>query len=81
MTNKDQDMRPCPFCGEEEKLYVRHMEGTIIHPTYCIQCDECGARGGWTDRGDHVEAWNGDDLTGKVVALKKVYCHESDTGK
>jgi len=54
----DIQLKPCPFCGETESLYIEHMEGTVIHPTYRVYCDYCGASAGWTDRGDHVEEWN-----------------------
>jgi len=52
--------KPCPFCGESENLYVQHMKGTEIHPTYSILCDYCGARGGWSDNPHHphFEKWN-----------------------
>lgn len=56
----DDELKPCPFCGEANQnvLMVQHMEGTIIHPTYRVTCDNCGGSCGWTDRGDHVAEWN-----------------------
>lgn len=60
MTTKDNTaaLLPCPFCGKADNLIRRHLEGTTIHPTYCIECDYCGARNGWTDKGDEADDWN-----------------------
>ncbi len=49
---------PCPFCGERKLLMVVHDEKTILHPHYHVQCDNCGARSGGSDKGDHVDQWN-----------------------
>jgi len=51
-------LKPCPFCGSDEFLQVRHCEGTVIHPAYKVKCDNCGASTGYSDRGDHVKEWN-----------------------
>ena len=54
------DLKPCPFCGEadQETLMIEHLEGTILHPAYRVRCDNCGASTGYSDRGDHIAAWN-----------------------
>lgn len=51
------DLKPCPFCGESKPLIV-HLEGTILHPAYQVECGNCGARSPWSDKGDHVDKWN-----------------------
>lgn len=59
---------PCPFCGEKESLYVRHVEGTILHPAYFVACDNCGAQGATTDKGDHEKEWNARGIAPPVAA-------------
>lgn len=49
---------PCPFCGDAKSLIVVHVDGTVVHPAYFVQCDNCGACGPTTDRGDHRSMWN-----------------------
>ena len=53
----ETDLLPCPFCGEGEHLLVEYLQGTILHPTYRIRCDNCGASSGYTDR-DFRTNWN-----------------------
>ena len=36
-------LRPCPFCGEAENLYIGMEDGI-----YFVRCSDCGARGGDT---------------------------------
>lgn len=52
------ELEDCPFCGDGKSLQCRHTEGTIIHPHFYIQCDNCGARTGGTDHDTHEEEWN-----------------------
>ncbi|MBC2768598.1 Lar family restriction alleviation protein [Pusillimonas minor] len=52
------ELKPCPFCGENENLIVQHCEGTINHPAYRVCCDNCGTSNGYTDKANHVENWN-----------------------
>lgn len=50
-------LKPCPFCGHSDSLLINHMEGTIVHPAYKVECDNCGASAGYTDN-DCVDDWN-----------------------
>ena len=51
-------LKACPFCGDTESLEVCHDPRTILHPAYRVICDNCGAKSGYSDRGDRVEKWN-----------------------
>jgi len=63
-------LKPCPFCGDTESLEVWHDSRTIIHPAYRVGCDNCGAHSGYSDRGDHVEAWNTrTDVADEIIAM------------
>lgn len=47
-------LRPCPFCGEAENLYIGMEDGI-----YFVRCSECGARGGDTYHPDNARyMWN-----------------------
>ena len=48
----------CPFCGNSDSLITHHEPGTVLHPWYRIECDNCGAKGPGTDQGTHAEQWN-----------------------
>lgn len=52
------ELKPCPFCGESNNLFVQHCEGTIVHPAYRVCCDNCGASTGYVDKANHVDNWN-----------------------
>lgn len=54
----DLELAACPFCGHTDMLDTKHVEGTILHPTYYIHCDYCGIDGPKTDKGNHAELWN-----------------------
>lgn len=63
MTDADQRAliaaaTPCPFCGDRDNLIQYHDPRTVLHPWYRIECDNCGAKGPGSDRGDHVAQWN-----------------------
>ena len=64
------ELRPCPFCGVARNLMVEHMPGTILRPAYRVLCDNCGASTGYTDRGDHIAAWNARAEADAIRALK-----------
>jgi hypothetical protein len=53
----NENLLPCPFCGDTESLYEKHLEGTVIHPAWKIVCDNCGASTGYTDI-DWKDDWN-----------------------
>lgn len=57
---KPPKLKPCPFCEEndQEMLLIEQLGGTIIHPAFRVVCDNCGASTCYTDRGDHIAAWN-----------------------
>lgn len=57
--NEMTELLPCPFCEHDgDDLIIRHVEGTILHPSYYVYCDWCGGQGPSTDKGNHVEIWN-----------------------
>jgi len=73
------DLLPCPFCGDTESLYEKHLEGSTVHHPACkLVCDNCGASTGYTDtdwKGDWnerstVESKNPDDEA-EFVACKR----------
>lgn len=51
-------LKPCPFCGGNDRLIEYHNPKTVLHPWYRIECEYCGAKGPGSDRGDHVQEWN-----------------------
>jgi DNA segregation ATPase FtsK/SpoIIIE-like protein len=56
--NDKLEAAPCPFCADHDSLLIEHVEGTVVHPAYYVKCDNCGAVGPTTDKGNHVELWN-----------------------
>ncbi len=51
-----EELKPCPFCGRED-LVKLHMEGTVLHPAYKINCEFCGASTSYTDKDCSLD-WN-----------------------
>jgi hypothetical protein len=56
--NDKLEAAACPFCADHDSLLIEHVEGTVVHPAYYVKCDNCGAVGPTTDKGNHVELWN-----------------------
>ncbi len=53
---ENKELKPCPFCGGEGKLYVFPDH---IMTKYNVQCLGCGASGRYSNsKNDAVYAWN-----------------------
>lgn len=55
------ELRPCPFCGakETDKDQPINIGWVIEDDVYGVNCDRCGANGGYhDDRVEAIEAWN-----------------------
>lgn len=39
-----KELKPCPFCGSEAKIYDRYYENHYFHVSYVL-CTHCAARG------------------------------------
>ena len=64
------ELKPCPFCGSKELRFFSEKIPTgysMKRISRTIQCEKCGATGGWTDTKDLsidevrqkvISAWN-----------------------
>lgn len=52
------DLKPCPFCGGEAHLVIRHNED-LSWVRYYIYCRRCDARSGKHKTAEHAHnSWN-----------------------
>ena len=52
----DNELKPCPFCGESEQL-ATNRPNTFFADSY-IHCYSCGAKGSTQMPPAHIKAWN-----------------------
>lgn len=55
-----EPLAPCPFCGDDAKLYVHELDGVPeLEPSYRVECTSCGGSGpGYDDIHKSVMYWN-----------------------
>lgn len=52
------ELRPCPFCGEKERIDLISNYFGIIDK-YCVHCMNCGSRvSSLTSKKDSIKSWN-----------------------
>lgn len=49
------ELKPCPFCGEKEKVYLR---ATLNETGFWVECVACGTSQRIRNREVAIEAWN-----------------------
>lgn len=48
-------LKPCPFCGESNKVFLR---STIDETGYWVECVTCRTQQGIRKRESAIDAWN-----------------------
>lgn len=77
-----EQLAACPFCGDPGSLITHHEQGTVLHPWYRIECDNCGAKGPGTDQGNHADLWTRRTLSTQHAAAVEIaaqYAAERDS--
>lgn len=49
------ELKPCPFCGEKEKIYLRE---TLNKKDFWVECVTCGTQQRLSSYAGAIEAWN-----------------------
>ncbi len=59
MDDMMSELKPCPFCGGEAKLYVRSIHGLLFGDYYWVKCEDCNAETASDfEKSVAIEAWN-----------------------
>lgn len=51
-----RNLLPCPFCGEDEYLFIHQDKETKDSWVHCCYCDCCGPMG--LTKKEAIDAWN-----------------------
>ena len=53
-----EKLKPCPFCGEKNELYIKSFSGWVADAIVCYGCHAIFSQQEITREEDLIEAWN-----------------------